>query len=262
MPARHEVLGTPLKGPFPDGVEVAIFGMGCFWGAERIFWQSARRLHDRRRLCGRLHAEPDLRGGLQRPHRPRRGRPRRLRAATGRLRGHAEAVLGGPRPDAGHAPGQRRRHPVPLGDLLARRCAARKPPRPRAPLPGDALAGGLRRDHDRDRRARARSTTPRTTTSSTSRRTPAATAASAAPASAARSERESPPATAPRVLGVYRRAAQRRAERLARVAVLQGGRSPSWSMTPSPHGAESAGASPDIAERAQRADGRSRSRSS
>ena len=40
VPARHEVLGTPLKGPFPDGVETAVFGMGCFWGAERVFWQA------------------------------------------------------------------------------------------------------------------------------------------------------------------------------------------------------------------------------
>jgi peptide-methionine (S)-S-oxide reductase len=40
VPARHEVLGTPLKGPFPDGVQTAIFGMGCFWGAERLFWQA------------------------------------------------------------------------------------------------------------------------------------------------------------------------------------------------------------------------------
>ena len=40
VPERHEVLGTPLKGPFPDGVETAIFGMGCFWGAERVFWET------------------------------------------------------------------------------------------------------------------------------------------------------------------------------------------------------------------------------
>jgi peptide-methionine (S)-S-oxide reductase len=40
VPARHEVLGTPLKGPFPEGVETATFGMGCFWGAERIFWEA------------------------------------------------------------------------------------------------------------------------------------------------------------------------------------------------------------------------------
>lgn len=39
VPAQHEVLGTPLKPPFPDGIEVAYFAMGCFWGAERIFWQ-------------------------------------------------------------------------------------------------------------------------------------------------------------------------------------------------------------------------------
>jgi peptide-methionine (S)-S-oxide reductase len=36
---RHVVLGTPLQGPWPDGLEVISFGMGCFWGAERIFWQ-------------------------------------------------------------------------------------------------------------------------------------------------------------------------------------------------------------------------------
>jgi peptide-methionine (S)-S-oxide reductase len=37
---RHAVLGTPLKPPFPEGLERAVFGMGCFWGAERIFWQA------------------------------------------------------------------------------------------------------------------------------------------------------------------------------------------------------------------------------
>jgi peptide-methionine (S)-S-oxide reductase len=40
VPERHEVLQTPLRGPFPQGVETAVFGMGCFWGAERIYWQS------------------------------------------------------------------------------------------------------------------------------------------------------------------------------------------------------------------------------
>jgi len=36
---RHTVLGTPLRGPWPTGLQVAYFGMGCFWGAERLFWQ-------------------------------------------------------------------------------------------------------------------------------------------------------------------------------------------------------------------------------
>jgi peptide-methionine (S)-S-oxide reductase len=36
----HFVLGTPLKPPFPEGLETIVVGMGCFWGAERVFWQA------------------------------------------------------------------------------------------------------------------------------------------------------------------------------------------------------------------------------
>ena len=39
VPARHFVSGAPLLPPFPAGSEVALFGLGCFWGAERVFWE-------------------------------------------------------------------------------------------------------------------------------------------------------------------------------------------------------------------------------
>jgi peptide-methionine (S)-S-oxide reductase len=39
VPATHAVLGTPIEGPIPDGLDVAVFGLGCFWGEEKMFWE-------------------------------------------------------------------------------------------------------------------------------------------------------------------------------------------------------------------------------
>lgn len=40
VPEQHAVLGTPLAPPYPENMELALFGLGCFWGAERVFWQA------------------------------------------------------------------------------------------------------------------------------------------------------------------------------------------------------------------------------
>src|SRR2546423_8123041 len=72
---RHAVLGTPLRPPYPDGLEQAIFGLGCFWGAEREFW----------RLPGVYTTAVGYAGG----HTPN---PTYEEVCSG-LTGHAEVVL-------------------------------------------------------------------------------------------------------------------------------------------------------------------------
>ena len=63
----------------PGGLEQVVVGMGCFWGAERVFWRAQGVYTTAVGYAGGYHAEPDLRGGLLRPHRPHRGGARRLR---------------------------------------------------------------------------------------------------------------------------------------------------------------------------------------
>jgi peptide-methionine (S)-S-oxide reductase len=75
IPERHVVLGTSLHGPWPEGTEVLHVAMGCFWGAERIFWQ----------LPGVVTTAAGYMGGST-PH------PTYQETCTGRT-GHAEAVL-------------------------------------------------------------------------------------------------------------------------------------------------------------------------
>ena len=187
-PARHFVLDTPLEPPFPEGFQQAMFGLGLLLGRGAQVLGDRRRVHDRGRLRGRLHAEPDVRRGVQRPHRSHRGRARRVRsrsksATTTLLRVFWE----------NHDPTQGMRQGNDVGTQYRsgiytfddeQRAAAEAS---REHVPGAARrrrATATSRPRSSTRRP---STTPRTTTSSTWPRTRWATAASAAPASAARS---------------------------------------------------------------------------
>ena len=151
-PERHVVLGTPMTPPWPDGTEVLYVAMGCFWGAERIFWQIPGVITTAAGYTGGFTANPTLRADLHRPHRPHRGRPGRLRPRGRRRRRPAQGVLGEPRPDAAQRPGQRHRHAVPQRRSTRRPRRSWPPSRGLArPLPGGADDGRLRPHHHRGR---------------------------------------------------------------------------------------------------------------
>ena len=141
---KHIVLGSRMRAPFPDGMELAMFGMGCFWGVEKKFWQVPGVYSTQVGYAGGLTPNATYREVCSGQDRPQRGRARRLRSDEDLVRDAPQDVLGEPRSDAGHASGQRRRHAVPLGHLHVRRRAARRRRELARRVPGEARGGGLR----------------------------------------------------------------------------------------------------------------------
>ena len=150
VPERHFVLGTPLEPPFPEGLEQAIVGMGCFWGAERVFWQAPGVYTTAVGYAGGITPNPTYEEVCSaRPATPRRcwSSSTRRRPATRRSCGCSGRTT-------------TRRRACARATTSARSTARRStgPPRSSAGSPRraatrtrSACASRLRRDHDRDR---------------------------------------------------------------------------------------------------------------
>ena len=83
---RHAVLGTPLQPPFPEGFETAVVGMGCFWGAERVFWQAPGVYTTAVGYAGGFTPNPTYEEVCCGRTGPRRGGPGRVRPREDLLR--------------------------------------------------------------------------------------------------------------------------------------------------------------------------------
>jgi len=169
VPERHFVTRNPLRPPFPAGLERAVLGLGCFWGAERRFWQTPGVYTTAAGYAGGFTANPTYE-----------------EVCSGRT-GHAEVVLVVFDPAVlsyeallrvfweAHDPTQRMRQGHDVGTSTARSSSPAEPTRlrrPRRPVrcTSGPLTGPGSAPSPRRSRLPAPSTTPRATTSSTSPR--------------------------------------------------------------------------------------------
>ena len=146
--ATHFVNGRKLSPPYPPGLERILFGMGCFWGAERKFWQAGEGVY--------VTAVGYAGGSTQNPT---------YEEVCSGMTGHTEAVqvvydpaknrtgaaagpvLGIARPDPGHAARRRHRHAISFRDLYDERRPAEGGGKLERALPAGALRPWPRRDH-------------------------------------------------------------------------------------------------------------------
>ena len=147
----------------PEGLALATFAAGCFWGVEEFFLAIPGVVDAVSGYTGGARPAADLRAGVLGGDRTRRGRPRHLRPDQGVLRAPPRGVLASPRPHDAQPTGPRRRHPVPLGGLRPRRRAGAPRQGVAGAIPGPVPAPDR---HRGDRRPR-RSGRPRRTTSAT-----------------------------------------------------------------------------------------------
>ena len=182
VPDQHYVNGHALAGPYPQGLETAVFGLGCFWGAERIFWQTPGVWTTAVGYAGGSTPNPTYEEVCSAA--PGTPRPcwscstRRRSATTQLLKIFWES----------HDPTQGMRQGNDAGTqyrsaiyTFSPRAAPRRRGLARA-LSAAARQGRLRRDHDRDPRRRRNSTSPRIIISNIWQRTRTAIAGSAVPA--------------------------------------------------------------------------------
>jgi peptide-methionine (S)-S-oxide reductase len=131
VPAAHFVTGTPLERPFP-GMEQAMFGMGCFWGAERKLWNTRASFSTAVGYAGGFTPNPTYEEVCS----GRTGHTEVVRAVFDpqrtSLRGAAPRLLGEPRSDAGHAQGNDVGTQYRSAIYVPRRRAARAAERSRA----------------------------------------------------------------------------------------------------------------------------------